>query len=145
MYQKLIVEGRLGGDAVVKTSKNGKKYLSFTLANTSGGKDNEKTTWYDVVSFEDRHTGKFAEYLKKGSSVVVDGKPDFSLYVDKSQTTRINYKIIVGDIEFTSSGAKRSEDGSSEYSRKGVEPPTEAPADMDMSDGPSMDGDDLPF
>lgn len=143
MYQKLIVEGRLGSDAEVKTSKNGAKYLCFSLASNTGNKDNEKTTWFDVVSFEERHAGKFADYLKKGSAVIVDGKPEFSIYIDKTNTAKGNYKIIVRDIEFVSSGIKKSEDEQQQSSRPAVSKATELPSDMDM--GPATDSDDLPF
>ena len=54
--QHLMLEGRLGRDAEIKTTARGRKYVSFTLAVDALDKNGEKTTnWYNVSSFQENH------------------------------------------------------------------------------------------
>lgn len=79
---KLQVIGNLGKDAVLN-NVNGKSVINFTVAHTERYKDaqgvqKDKTTWVDCAYWTDR-TG-IAPYLKKGTSVYVEGTPDVRTY-----------------------------------------------------------------
>ncbi len=79
---KLQVIGNLGKDAVLN-NVNGKSVINFTVAHTERFKDaqgiqKDKTTWVDCAYWTDR-TG-IAPYLKKGTSVYVEGTPDVRTY-----------------------------------------------------------------
>lgn len=77
--KKCTLIGRLGKDARLVESKNGSKFVSFTMAvNTyMGGK--EKTTWFDVISFN--FSEKMVPHLTKGSGVEVFGDFDTTLEI----------------------------------------------------------------
>ncbi|MBY0480973.1 MAG: single-stranded DNA-binding protein [Chitinophagaceae bacterium] len=79
---KLQVIGNLGKDAILN-NVNGKNVINFTVAHTERFKDaqgvqKDKTTWVDCAYWTDR-TG-IAPYLKKGTSVYVEGTPDVRTY-----------------------------------------------------------------
>ncbi len=79
---KLQVIGNLGKDAILN-NVNGKNVINFTLAHTERFKDaqgvqKDKTTWVDCAYWTDK-TG-IAPYLKKGTSVYVEGTPDVRTY-----------------------------------------------------------------
>ena len=79
---KLQVIGNLGRDAVVN-NVNGKNVINFTVAHTERFKDaqgvqKDRTTWVDCAYWTDRTA--VAPYLKKGTSVYVEGTPDVRTY-----------------------------------------------------------------
>ncbi len=82
MYQTVIIVGHLGRDPEMRYLPNGQAVTSFSIASGrkytgSDGQLVDETTWFRISVF-----GKQAEacnqYLKKGSSVLVEGrlKPD---------------------------------------------------------------------
>ena len=106
----IMLEGRLGRDAEIKTTARGNKYVSFTLAVDSKGKDGEKITdWFNISSFQENHTGKFAEYLKKGSGLIVMGTPSFSSWIDRDGKAMVDVNVRATNLEFPTLGGKDGE------------------------------------
>ena len=144
--QHLMLEGRLGRDAEIKTTARGRKYVSFTLAVDALDKNGEKTTnWYNVSSFQENHIGKFAEYLKKGSGLIVMGTPSYGLWTDKNGVTKIDLNVRASHLEFPSFGGKKDENGTQQT--QGESAPVarqagEAPASYTPTNEPE---DELPF
>ncbi|XBW37277.1 hypothetical protein QEN19_002859 [Hanseniaspora menglaensis] len=68
---KFQVIGRLGGDAVKRTSASGTEYYSYNIASVMGKKD-AKTTWLTISAFN--YPDFFPEAMKKGNLVCVDGR-----------------------------------------------------------------------
>lgn len=90
--QKLIVIGNLGADAVVK-EKNGKKFLTFKVADTNKwtnpetGEVKENTTWISCI-----REGEFdalVPYLKKGVRVYVEGRPQYRVYSSEKERAMV--------------------------------------------------------
>lgn len=75
--KKCTLVGRLGKDARLVDSKNGSKFVSFTMAVNSYMNGQEKTTWFDVISFN--FSEKMVPHLTKGSAVEVFGDFDTRL------------------------------------------------------------------
>jgi single-strand DNA-binding protein len=78
--------GRLGQDSIVN-DVNGKKVVNFSVAHTEKYKNNQggevnKTTWVSCAYWTDKLN--IANYLKKGTSVYVEGKPEVKTYTDKN-------------------------------------------------------------
>lgn len=69
---KAILIGNLGKDPELRHMPNGDAVVNFSVA-TSDGNKQEKTEWHNVVIY-----GKLAEiaaqYLKKGSTVYLEGR-----------------------------------------------------------------------
>lgn len=75
--KKCTLVGRLGKDARLVDSKNGSQFVSFTMAVNSYMNGQEKTTWFDVISFN--FSEKMVPHLTKGSAVEVFGDFDTRL------------------------------------------------------------------
>lgn len=101
---KLQVIGNLGKDCVVN-NVNGKTVMNFTVAHSekfrdSQGNQKDKTIWVDCAYWSDR-TG-VAPYLKKGTTVYVEGQPDVRTYTTQdgrngaSLSLRVNMVQLVG-------------------------------------------------
>ena len=67
--QTFTVTGNLGRDAEVSKTQSGKDLVKFSIAS----KGYKETTWFNCVSFQERHV-KLAQYLTKGSVVSVSGE-----------------------------------------------------------------------
>lgn len=116
--RNLNVTGRLAADAEVKTTKNGKQFIEFRMANNEYSRnasdgDGSKTVtyWFRVTSFNENHL-KLVQFLKKGHSIAVVGKLEVSPYV--SNTTNkpeAGLEVLAYDIQFDPNFSSPKTDG----------------------------------
>ena len=128
--KQVILEGRLGRDAEIKTTGSGNKYVTFSLA-VDDFKDGKKTTeWFNVTSFQDNHTGKFSEYLKKGKGLIVIGTPSFGTWTDRNGQTRLDLNVRATLLDFPSTGNGNKDEQKTEQEPvvRTAEKPAQAPA-----------------
>tara|TARA_Y200000002_G_scaffold1837_1_gene1793 strand:- start:2425 stop:2808 length:384 start_codon:yes stop_codon:yes gene_type:complete len=113
---KVILIGNLGKDPEVRYLDNGVAVANISLATSENykNKDGEKVTqteWHDIVLW--RGLAEVAEkYLKKGSSVYIEGKLRTNKWVDKDENTR--YKTEVLADKLTMLGRSQNQEQSSE-------------------------------
>lgn len=106
---KTIITGNLGSDAEIKQTKEGRSYLSFSVA-VSDGKD-KPTTWFSASAWADRFiTSKLIDYMKKGTKVLVDGKYVPTAWTREDGTPDVSHNILVNDIELMGSASSKSQD-----------------------------------
>lgn len=95
---KVILIGNLGKDPEVRYLDNGVAVANMSIATTENYKNKEgdrvsQTEWHDVVLW--RGLAEIAEkYLKKGSSVYIEGKIRTNKWVDKDENTRYKTEIL---------------------------------------------------
>ena len=95
---KVILIGNLGKDPEVKYLESGVAVANITLATTENYKNKEgekvsQTVWHDIVLW--RGLAEIAEkYLKKGSSVYIEGKIRNRKWEDKEGITRYKNEIL---------------------------------------------------
>ena len=112
---KVILVGNLGKDPEVRYLDNAVAVANFSLATTESYKNKQgervsQTEWHNIVLW--RGLAEVAEkYLKKGSSVYVEGKIKNRKWEDKDGNTRYNTEIL-GD-NMTMLGAKPSSEDTS--------------------------------
>ena len=104
--KQILVDGRLGRDAELRVSANGRKYVSFSLANNTHVKNEDKTTWYDVTCFDTNTVENRLEYLKKGKLIFVSGVYDAKAYMGKDGIMRVSESILADRISFIQVGNK---------------------------------------
>tara|TARA_B100000214_G_scaffold285245_1_gene214761 strand:- start:676 stop:1071 length:396 start_codon:yes stop_codon:yes gene_type:complete len=99
---KVILVGNLGKDPEVKYLDSGVAVANFSLATSENYKNKEgervsQTEWHNIVLW--RGLAEVAEkYLKKGSSVYVEGKIKTRKWEDKEGVTRYNTEILVDNM-----------------------------------------------
>ena len=99
---KVILVGRLGNDPDVKAMQNGDKVVLFSLATSDRWKDKmtgeqkERTEWHRIVIYNEA-IGRIAEqYLKKGSSVYLEGQLQTRKWTDQqSGQDRYTTEIVI--------------------------------------------------
>jgi single-strand DNA-binding protein len=136
---KVILIGNLGKDPEIQKFDNGVKKATFSLATseTFKNKEGEKTThteWHNIVLW--RGLAEVAEnYLKKGSTIYLEGKIRRRDYEDKDGQKRYSFEIIADNM--TMLGSPRKESGSGDTAVETLR--DEAPGNG------SLPEDDLPF
>ncbi len=98
---KVIIVGNLGRDPEVRSFQNGGKVVNLRIATSetwrdkSSGERKEKTEWHSVAIFNEA-LGKIAEqYLKKGSTVYIEGQLETRKWQDQSGADRYTTEIVV--------------------------------------------------
>tara|TARA_B100000902_G_C26683441_1_gene608936 strand:- start:13 stop:396 length:384 start_codon:yes stop_codon:yes gene_type:complete len=113
---KVILIGNLGKDPEVKYLDNGVAVANISLATSENYKNKQgervsQTEWHDVVLW--RGLAEVAEkYLKKGSSVYVEGKLRTNKWVDKDENTRYKTEILADKL--TMLGRSQNQEQSTE-------------------------------
>ena len=100
---KVILVGNLGNDPDVKYTQAGMAITRISLATTSVRKDKdgnqqERTEWHRVVFFG--KLGEIAgEYLRKGSSVYVEGSLRYDKYTGQDGVEKYSTDIVADDMQ----------------------------------------------
>lgn len=110
---KVILVGNLGRDPEVQTFDNGVKKAAFSLATTEGYKNREgeratHTEWHNVVLW--RGLAEIAEkYLRKGSSVYIEGRIRRREYEDENKQKKFIFEILGDNMTMLGGGPKRDD------------------------------------
>lgn len=106
---KVIIVGNLGRDPETRYMPNGDAVCNIAVATTETWKDKatgekkEQTEWHRVTMY--RKLGEIAgQYLKKGSSVYLEGKLQTRKYTDKDGVERYTTEIIADTMQMLGSG-----------------------------------------
>lgn len=98
---KVTLVGNLGRDPEVRTMDDGGKIVQLSLATSESWKDknsgerNEKTEWHRVVIFNEA-LGKTAEqYLKKGSTVYIEGQLQTRKWTGKDGVDKYTTEVVL--------------------------------------------------
>lgn len=105
---KLQIIGNLGRDAEMRIVGE-KHYISYSVCHTEKGKDGrEFSTWVDVMQSSRDAEPKLLQYLKKGSSVYVEGNPSVGAYKDNEGNAKASLSLWAFKMEFA--GGRRNEE-----------------------------------
>ena len=98
---KVTLVGNLGRDPEVRTMDDGGKIVQLSLATSESWKDknsgerNEKTEWHRVVIFNEA-LGKVAEqYLRKGSTVYLEGQLQTRKWTGKDGVEKYTTEVVL--------------------------------------------------
>ena len=110
---KVILVGNLGKDPDMRYTAGGDAVANLSIATSESWNDNqtgekkEKTEWHRVVFFR-RIAEVCGEYLKKGSSVYIEGSLRTRDWEDDKGNKRYTTEIIGREMQML--GGRRSED-----------------------------------
>lgn len=144
---KVILVGNLGADPESRYLPSGDAVTNIRLATTDRYKDKQSgemkeiTEWHRVGFF-----GKLAEiagqYLKKGSSVYIEGKIRTRKWTDQAGVEKYSTEIVADSMQML--GGKNQESGGGAPQRSQQEPRGEKSAPA-SGDGFDDNLDDVPF
>ncbi|MBN2630735.1 MAG: single-stranded DNA-binding protein [Rhodobacteraceae bacterium] len=98
---KVILIGNLGRDPEVRSFPNGGKVVNLRIATSETWRDKqtgerkERTEWHSVAIFNEA-LGKVAEqYLRKGSTVYIEGQLETRKWQDQSGADRYSTEVVL--------------------------------------------------
>jgi len=110
---KVILVGRLGKDPERKHTRDNKEFSSFSMATSKKIREEEKTTWHNVVVWNE-HTARYVnDYAVKGSQVYVEGEIDNRTFEKQDGSKGYASDVVVGafsgTVQILSDGKPREE------------------------------------
>ena len=99
---KVILVGNLGRDPEVRTSQDGSKIVNLNIATSetwkdrSSGERKEKTEWHRVVIFNPNLADVAERFLRKGSSVYVEGALQTRKWTDQQGVEKYSTEVVIG-------------------------------------------------
>ena len=127
---KVTLVGNLGRDPEIRAMQNGDKIVQISIATSdrwkdkSTGEQRERTEWHRVVIFNEA-LGKIAEqYLKKGSTVYIEGQLQTRKWTDQQSgqekyTTEVVLQRYRG--ELTLLGSRSDNQVNNEYQNSQID------------------------
>jgi len=137
---KVILIGHLGADPQLKYTPSGSAFVNISIATNRVWKDQdgnqqERTEWHRVVAWR-KLAEIIGEYLKKGSSVYIEGRLQTRSYEDTNGVKRYITEVVADEMVMLGKKGETVDTGD-EYQ---AEPPP--PGD---ENSPPEGADDLPF
>ena len=112
---KVLILGNLGKDPEIRQTQGGKSVANLTIATSEKwtddkGERKEHTEWHRVIAWN-KLADICGKYLKKGRSILVEGKLQTRKHL-KDGVAHYNTEIIAESIQFIGTG-ERPKDGTS--------------------------------
>ncbi|MBU1346675.1 MAG: single-stranded DNA-binding protein [Alphaproteobacteria bacterium] len=141
---KVILIGNLGRDPEIRSMPNGDRIANLSIATSENWRDKasgerkEKTEWHRVVIFNDNIVKVVENYVKKGSTVYIEGQLQTRKWTDQQGVEKYSTEIVVGRFkgELTMLGGRSDGGGASQGGGRG--------GDDDYSSGFSTGGANKP-
>ena len=98
---KVIIIGNLGRDPEIRSMPNGDRVANLSVATSESWKDKasgerkEKTEWHRVTIFNDNIVKVVESYVKKGSTVYIEGALQTRKWTDQAGVEKYLTEIVV--------------------------------------------------
>lgn len=162
---KVIIIGNLGKDPEIRTLNSGERVANLTVATSeqwrdkASGERKEKTEWHRVVIFNDNLAKIAEQYLRKGSTVYLEGSLQTRKWTDQQGQEKYTTEIVLqrfngnltllggrGDTGGASSGGGGYNEYEDSYGGGGGAPASAGPKAQSKQPAQSFDLDDeIPF
>jgi single-strand DNA-binding protein len=155
-FNKVILAGNLTRDPELRYTPKGTAIAKLGLAinrtwKNDAGETKEEVTFVDVDAFG-RQAEVIAQYLRKGRSLLVEGRLKLDQWDDKQTgQKRSRLGVVLESFSFLDSGNREGGGGSSEGGFRSRPAAAAAPggsapvAEPPAADGPAPEEDDVPF
>jgi single-strand DNA-binding protein len=144
---KAILIGNVGQDPDIRSTQNGGRVATFSLATTRtwngpSGDRQEKTEWHRCVAWNANGRGQgmgladvVEKYVKKGDRLYVEGPIEYRQWQDKENQTRYTTEIRVRELVMLSSRG-----GGGEYDGESSSAPPRARGNAPAGRGAAQSG-----
>lgn len=98
---KVILVGNLGADPEIRRTQDGRPIANLRIATSESWRDRnsgerrEKTEWHTVVIFNEGLCKVAEQYLKKGSTVYVEGQLQTRKWQDQNGQDRYSTEVVL--------------------------------------------------
>lgn len=123
---KVIIVGNLGRDPEVRSFQNGGKVVNLRIATSetwrdkASGERKERTEWHSVAIFNEGLAKIAEQYLRKGSTVYIEGQLETRKWQDQSGQDRYTTEIVLrpyrGELTLLGGGERNDNGGNAGHS-----------------------------
>lgn len=98
---KVILVGNLGRDPEIRSMSDGNKVVNLSVATSERWKDRqtgeprERTEWHRVVIFNEQLANVAEQYLRKGSTVYLEGQLQTRKWTDQSGVEKYTTEVVL--------------------------------------------------
>lgn len=98
---KVIIVGNLGRDPEVRSFPNGGKVVNLRIATSetwrdkASGERKERTEWHSVAIFNENLAKVAEQYLRKGSTVYLEGQLETRKWQDQSGADKYTTEVVL--------------------------------------------------
>ena len=98
---KVILVGNLGRDPEVRSTQDGAKIVNLSIATSERWKDRntgeqrERTEWHRVVIFNENLARVAEQYLRKGSTVYLEGQLQTRKWTDQQGVEKYTTEVVL--------------------------------------------------
>ena len=98
---KVILIGNLGRDPEVRNLPSGGKVVNLSVATSeqwrdkNSGERKERTEWHSVAIFDENLARVAEQYLKKGSTVYIEGQLETRKWQDQSGQDKYSTEVVL--------------------------------------------------
>ncbi|MDB5406649.1 MAG: single-stranded DNA-binding protein [Rhodospirillales bacterium] len=98
---KVILVGNLGRDPEIRSLQDGNRVCNLSLATSESWRDKnsgerkEKTEWHRVVIFNENLVKVAEQYLKKGSTIYIEGQLQTRKWTDQSGAEKYSTEVVL--------------------------------------------------
>jgi len=98
---KVILVGNLGRDPEVRTMNDGSPVVNLSIATSEtwrdrqSGERKERTEWHRVVIFNENLAKVAQQYLKKGSTVYIEGQLQTRKWTDQQGAEKYTTEVVL--------------------------------------------------
>ena len=144
---KVQIIGNLGRDPEVRSFQNGGKVCNLRIATSETWKDKatgekrEKTEWHSVAIFQEGLVRIAEQYLKKGSTVYIEGKLQTRKWQDQAGADKYSTEIVLQGFDGVLTMLNGKAEGGGQSSDQGGGSYQESQRDQ----SPPVSDDEIPF
>ena len=149
---KVILIGNLGADPEVRSTANGSRVATISVATSrqwknQSGERQEKTEWHRVVCWNNKGNALadvVERYCKKGDKIYIEGEIEYRTWQDREGQTKYTTEIRARELILLGDRSGGSDD-SYGSAKVGASAPKKDDSFDDFPDAADGEDDDLPF
>jgi single-strand DNA-binding protein len=152
---KVTLIGNLGADPEVRSTSNGSRVATLSLATSrrwknQAGEQQEKTEWHRVILWNNKGStlADLAErYMKKGDKIYVEGSIEYRSWQDREGQTRYTTEITAREVILLSGRGEGAESftPANKVAAAAAAPKGKEQSFEDFPEALDSEDDDLPF
>lgn len=105
MLNRVTLIGNLGKDPEIRRTSDGRPIANLSIATSEKWRDKttgerkEKTEWVKVVCFNEGLCGVIEQYLRKGSTVFIEGKLQTRKWTDQAGVEKYTTEVVLQNFD----------------------------------------------
>ncbi|KAB8236009.1 single-stranded DNA-binding protein [Aspergillus alliaceus] len=96
---RMIITGRLAAAPELQATSSGQDIVRYTVATSTGPRDNRQTSWFKVASFDQGGQRDFLLGLQKGTLVFLEGSASLREWEDAEGKKQTALNIVQRSLE----------------------------------------------